>query len=131
MPRTTKTTKKVEKKENKETTPKKAHRPKALTVRRAAAAKKTTKKGGKRAPTPYFIFTNEKREEVKANIKEGENINKRLAEMWKGMSEEEKKVYQDKYKEAADAIKAEQEKVNQNRKEKLAASRAAAKEKKE
>ena len=102
-----------------------------MTVRRAAAAKKTTKKGGKRAPTPYFIFTNEKREEVKANIKEGENINKKLAEMWKGMSEEEKKVYQDKYKEAADAIKAEQEKVNQNRKEKLAASRAAAKEKKE
>ena len=101
------------------------------TVRKTTktAAKKAVK--GKKPLTPYFLFTQEKREEVKATLKEGEKINQKLAAMWKEMSEEEKKVYGEQYKKAADEIKAEKEKVNQARKEKLAASRAAAKEKKE
>ena len=137
MPRKAAATKTQKKTENKEEvkTPKKTHRPTALTNKKTVrkttktAAKKAAK--GKKPLTPYFLFTQEKREEVKATLKEGEKINQKLAAMWKEMSEEEKKVYGEQYKKAADEIKAEKEKVNQARKEKLAASRAAAKEKKE
>lgn len=143
MPRTTKkgckgTKKEIEKKntKNQEETkedkkPKKQHRPQAFTVKKTSA-KKTTKKGkGKKPLTPYFLFTQEKREEVKKTLQEGEQINKKLSAMWNAMTEEEQQVYKDRYKEQVEAIKEEQEKVNQNRREKLAASRAAAKEKKE
>lgn len=54
----------------------------------------------KRPLTPYFIFASEKREEVKskhADLKITE-ISKKLGEMWKGLSQEEKDRYVSKSK---------------------------------
>ena len=87
MPRKAAATKTQKKTENKEEvkTPKKTHRPTALTNKKTVrkttktAAKKSTK--GKKPLTPYFLFTQEKREEVKATLKEGEKINQKLAEI--------------------------------------------------
>ena len=90
------------KKETKETTvaktTKKAPKVRALTAKRIATAPK--KKGGmkvKKPITPYFRFAQEKREAIKATLKEGEKINEKLSELWKSMSEDEKKVYSDAY----------------------------------
>ena len=54
----------------------------------------------KRPLTPYFIFANEKRAEVKSqnpDIKITE-ISKKLGEMWKNLSDDEKRIYTDKSK---------------------------------
>ena len=85
----------VEKSPKKKTTTK----VRALTAKRVTTApkKKSTGLKGKRPITPYFRFAQEKREGIKATLKEGEKINEKLSELWKSMSEEEKKVYSEAY----------------------------------
>ena len=90
---------------------------------RAAPVKKAKKP--KRPMSAYFIFTNEKREEVKAGLKEKENINKKLGQMWKEMSDEEKQPYFDRYKEQKDEIERAREQKKLNASKGLAAARLA------
>ena len=129
MPRRTRQVSKIERAEKAEAAKKerqrKASKVHALTTKRVTVkkAEKKPKKVGKRPTTAYFLFTNEKREEVKAALKEGEKINEKLAQMWRDMSEDEKKVYSDRYKKAAEEQKEQQEKLAQARREKMAASR--------
>ena len=62
----------------------------------------------KRPLTPYFIFANEKRNEVKAkhaDIKITE-ISKKLGEMWKSLPDEEKAQYISKSQAGKEATKA-------------------------
>jgi len=54
----------------------------------------------KRQPGPYFIFSEERRESIKASLPADHKITdiaKEAAALWKAMPEEEKKVYKDKY----------------------------------
>ncbi|ELP86749.1 hypothetical protein EIN_308150 [Entamoeba invadens IP1] len=96
---------------------------------KVAAKPKTTKKS-KRPLTPYLRFAQAKREEIKAGLKEGENLNIKMGQIWKELSEDEKKVYTEEYKKEKDvldeAVKQRKEKSKNN----LKASREAAKAKK-
>ncbi|KAL7715458.1 HMG box domain-containing protein [Entamoeba marina] len=104
----------------------KAPKSKSTTATKNASTKKTPK----RPMGAYFNFTKDKREEIAATLKEGENINKKLGEVWGKLTDAEKKPYQDQYNKE----KKEIEEAKQEKKEKAAkglkAAREAAKNKK-
>ena len=98
-------------------------------TRRVVVKPKSTK-AAKKPLSSYMLFTKAKRDEIQKQLKEGEKINEKLGQVWKAMSEEEKKPYVDEYKkckeELEQAAKAKKEKATQG----LKAAREAAKAKK-
>lgn len=61
---------------------------------------------GKREPSPYILFCNDKRSEVQENkdLKPKE-VTSELAKMWNSLSNKEKKKYEDQYKANVEANK--------------------------
>ena len=83
---------------------------------------KTPKSTVKKPKTPYLIFSNEKREEVKQKNPDFKfaEISKELGNMWKQCDEEEKEVYEKKAVEDKQRFVDEVEGMNEgNEKEKL------------
>ncbi|EDR28911.1 hypothetical protein, conserved [Entamoeba dispar SAW760] len=131
MPGTKKETKK-EITETKDKVEKKMSKKKTNTKkpRRVVKKPKTTKKA-KKPLSAYILFTQAKREEIAATLKDGEKINAKLGEVWRAMSKEEKQPFFDSYKKSKEEMEVAAQAKKESASRGLKAARAAAKAKKE
>ncbi|KAL7713942.1 HMG box domain-containing protein [Entamoeba marina] len=100
-------------------------------TKKTTTTKTEAKKAPKKLMSSYFLFAQDKREEVAAGLKKGENINKKLGEIWKSYTDAQKKPYQDQYLKDKEEIDLAKKQKKENAAKGLKAAREAAKKKKE